>query len=61
MHSAVSCMPLVRQKMDQGRGAGAASIGCNVSSLDIQHEKKLRANEGGKIDGGADKLLAYVS
>jgi len=47
MNSSVSCMPLVRQKMDQGRGAGAACIGC-VSSLDIPRarEKKLRANEG---------------
>ena len=36
MNSAVSCMPLVRQKMDQGRGVGASSIGCN-QALDAMY------------------------
>ena len=46
MNSAVSSGPGVRQRMDQGRGVGAGSIGCNVSSLDIPRKKNFRANEG---------------
>ena len=43
MNSAVSSGPGVRQKMDQGRGVGVGSIGCNASSLDIPRKKQLPA------------------